>query len=367
MGKADQVLSPDQARSEGARNLLVNCAGIKPGMKVLFVNESGTPTIDKDTVTSLENGARALGADVKSIWAGPVPGPESIPDTIMSAIAASDVSIFNHSLGGMLRLRPIPGSGLCILNYATTPELLASEWVRVPYDVWKQVAGAVAKELKKANTWRIRCPNGTDLSGSVPERERTVHMNESGLMLHTFPIGTHQPTSATTATGTLAIRWLVSSANHDIGDGLRLETPIVAKVEAGRIVDFSGDPKEIGKAKTYLEEIGRKYGKDPYVINSWHGGTNPLAFVPQRDVAHLNWWQLLSHNNPRTLHFHVVGDDMPGEFSLPIIDPVVEFDGDVVWNRGSFTVLDRPSVQSIVSQRPDLANLFKLNSAIGIE
>jgi hypothetical protein len=353
-------------RDEGLENLLVNCAGISKGTHVLFVNEPDTITVDRATIDLIEGAARDLGADVHSMWIGPVPGPESIPENVIAAIRDAQVSIFNHSIGGMMRLRPMPGSGMGILNYATTPELLASPWARVPYGLWKQVAKAVADEFKQSLSWHITCPHGTDLRGTVPENERQPSATPSGFMLHTFPIGTHQPTSAETVDGTLAIRWLVSSANHDVGDGLRLKAPIVADISTGRITGFSGDQKDISDATRYLEEIGTRYDKDPYLINSWHGGTNPLAFTPAKDVTHLNWWQLLVHNNPRTLHFHAIGEDMPGELSLPILDPRVEIDGEVVWDRGRFTMLDRPAVQSVIKAWPGTPEMFTLNPAIGV-
>lgn len=348
-------------------NLLVDCGGVSKGTKVLFVNETGTIAIDRATVERIEGAARDLGAEVKSIWMGPVPGPESIPDNVIDAIAEAQVSIFNHSMGSMMRLRPFPGNGVGILNYATRPELLGSEWTLVPYGMWRKIARAVAGELKQGRTWRITCAEGTDLQGSVPEREWAPQSGlPSGFSLQTFPIGTHQPTSAETANGTLALRWLVSSANHDVGDGIRLDAPIVATVENGRMVGFKGADADVKAAKSYFEEIGTRYGKDPYVINSWHAGTNPQAFTPARDVENLNWWQLLIHNNPRSLHFHAIGEDVPGELSLPVLDPVIEINGEVVWDRGRFHLLDRPSVREAMKEWPADSEVFTLNHAIGL-
>lgn len=68
-------------------------------------------------------------------------------------------------------------------------------------------------------------------------------------------------------------------------------------------------------------------GKDPLIFNSWHAGVNPQAFTPWKQDSDYGIWLSLTHNNPRTLHFHAVGTEMPGELSLPIIDHTVEFDG----------------------------------------
>jgi hypothetical protein len=351
----------------GTDNLLVNCAHIGRGTDVLFVNESGREAVSRATVAYVEQRARQLGANVKSIWTGAVAGPESIPDTIIQAIKDADVTIFNHTLGAMLRIRPVPGGGTGILNYATTDDILASDWVQVPYELWQQVVKSVAGEFGRAHQWRITCPNGTDISGEVPEAERAAPAANTGFSLHTFPIGTHRPTSALSANGKIAIRWLVSSQNHDVGEGLYLDDFVIGHVRDGRFTDFDGPAANVVRVKQYLTEIGERYGQDPFVVNSWHGGINPQAFTPRRDVDDLAHWQTLVHNNPRSLHFHVIGDNVPGELSLPIIDHTVVVDGDVYWNKGRFSLLDRPAAREAAAKWDKPGRAFHLNNEIGIQ
>jgi len=356
----------EDRRKTAADNLLINCAHIEQGSVVLFVNESGREAVSRDTVTFIENRARALGANVRSIWLGAVAGPESIPDPVIEAIKNADVSIFNHTLGAMLRIRPIPGGGTGVLNYATTDEILASDWVQVPYALWQQVVKSVAGEFGQAHKWRITCPNGTDIAGDVPEAERTAPAASTGFALHTFPIGTHRPTSALTANGKIAIRWLVSSQNHDVGEGLHLDRYVIGHVQDGRFSNFEGNSDDTGRVKRYLTEIGERYHQDPFVVNSWHGGINPQAFTPRRDVDDLAHWQTLVHNNPRSLHFHVIGDDVPGELSLPVIDHTVVVDDQVYWDKGRFSLLDRPAARDAAAKWDSDGRAFHLNNAIGI-
>jgi hypothetical protein len=362
------VSRPTEDRHRAAAdNLLINCARIERGSDVLFVNESGRKAVSRDTVAFIENRARDLGANVKSIWLGAVAGPESIPDAIIQSIKDADVSIFNHTLGAMLRIRPVPGGGIGVLNYATTDEILASDWVQVPYELWQQVVKSVAGEFGRAHKWRIICPNGTDISGEVPETERSAPAASTGFSLHTFPIGTHRPTSALTANGKIAIRWLVSSQNHDVGEGLHLDHYVIGHVQNGRFAGFEGrSSSDAASVKRYLTEIGERYGQDPFVVNSWHGGINPQAFTPRRDIDDLAHWQTLVHNNPRSLHFHVIGDDVPGELSLPIIDHTVAVDGEVYWDKGRFSLLDRPAAREAAAKWDADGRAFHLNNAIGI-
>jgi hypothetical protein len=356
----------DDHRKTGADNLLINCARLDRGTNVLFVNESGRDAVSRETVAFIEQRARKLGANVKSIWHGPVAGPESIPEPIIKAIKDADITIFNHTLGAMLRIRPVPGGGTGILNYATTDDILASEWAQVPYELWQHVVKSVAGEFGHAHKWRITCPNGTDISGEVPEAERAAPATATGFSLHTFPIGTHRPTSALTASGKMAIRWLVSSQNHDVGDGLYLDRFVSGYVKNGRFADFDGTADDVSKVRRYLTEIGERYSQDPLIVNSWHGGINPQAFTPRRDVDDLAHWQTLVHNNPRSLHFHVIGDNVPGELSLPIIDHTVVVDGDVYWDKGRFSLLDRPAAVEAAAKWDRRGRAFQLNNQIGI-
>jgi hypothetical protein len=352
-------------RSVAIDNLLLHCAKIKPAQRVLFINETDSPSVDRATVEAIAARARELGAEVSTIWASRVPGPDEIPEHIVAGISASDVTIISHNLGGLLRLRPIPGNGIAVHNYAGTDAILDSDWTRVPYELWEFVGGAIAGDLKQRTSWHITCPRGTDIRGTVPA-DNLKNAYPNVFSTRTFPIGTHQPFSASTANGTLALQWLVSSANHDIGDGIKLDRPVVAEVRNGRIVDVSGRPADTSVARRFLENAGRLTNNDPYRLSSWHAGTNPQAFTAWSDVSHLARWQTLAHNNPRTLHFHVVGEATPGEISLPLIDPIVTLDGDTLWDRGRFTLLERADIREAAKAYDDRGDAFRLNPEIGV-
>ena len=347
-------------------NLLLNCAKLRPGSAVLFVNENDSESTSRETVEAIEARAREIGADVRSMWIDHVPGPEDMPAATLDAVVASDVAVFTHNMGGLLRLRPVPGNGLVVHNYAGTDEIMDSPWSRVPYGLWERLSGVIARELAAAREWRITDARGTDVRGTVPEAERAAPAPGDGFTVSTFPIGTHRPTSAATTNGTIVLEWLVSSSNHDVGTGFRLDSPVTAHVKDGRIVDLDGAPANVARVRKQLEEAGRITNQDPYVLSSWHAGTNPQAFTAWQAVTDLSRWQTLAHNNPRMVHFHVVGEETPGEISLPIVDATIAFDGTVFWERGRFALLDRPAIQAELANWPTSEQPFDLNPAIGI-
>jgi hypothetical protein len=232
--------------------------------------------------------------------------------------------------------------------------------------LWERLSGLIAREFAAAHEWRITDDRGTDVRGTIPEAERAAPAPGDGFTVSTFPIGTHRPTSAATTNGTIVLEWLVSSSNHDVGTGFRLDSPVTAHVTDGRIVELDGSPANVTRVRKQLEEAGRLTSQDPYVLSSWHAGTNPQAFTAWQDVTDLSRWQTLAHNNPRMVHFHVVGEETPGEISLPIVDATITFDGNVFWERGRFALLDHPAIVAELAKWPTAEKPFELNPAIGI-
>ncbi len=360
--------SIEDAWRESADNLLLNCAALKPGQTVLVINEKAV-WAERAAIEFIEARARQLGAKVQSVWTGRPAGPDSIPAELSAAITAADITIFNHMMGAMLRFRPLAGSGIRVLNYATTGALLASDFCRVPYGVWMRASALIAKELNAARRWRITCPLGSDIAGAVPEAERVpaAGTNADGFALRTFPIGTHPPKSSLAASGRIAVRWLVSSSLFDIGtQGLRLDDVIRLDIESGRIRHIDGAARTVAQATEFLEAIGKKRGKEGLIVNSWHIGVNPQAFSPWRDSDDLEAWMNLAHNNPRMLHFHAVGEAIPGDISLPLIDPTVEIDGRALWEKGQSMLFEQPSFRALAAEAPAAARAFALNAAIGV-
>jgi hypothetical protein len=351
----------------GTDNLLLNCAELKSGQKVLVVNEPAQ-WAERDAIEYIEERARELGGIVQSVWTGRPTSPEAIPPDLAHSIRDADLTIFNHQVGAMLRFRPIDGKGVRVLNYATTGRLLEAEFCRIPYALWTKASKLIGQELRQAKQWRITCPLGTDLAGTVPtsERERKGG-NADGFALRTFPIGTHPPTSCMNASGKIAVRWLTSSGIFDIGSqGVRLDGVVHIELQCGHVTNFSGQTGAVRQARDFLLSVGEKLGKDGLVVNSWHGGVNPQVFSPWHDTDSLEAWMRLATNNPRMVHFHAVGEPIPGEISVPIIDPTVTIDGARLWEGGRFTPLDTMPFQAIAAEWQGGTRAFERNSAIGV-
>ncbi|HVZ54319.1 MAG TPA: hypothetical protein VG986_20310 [Pseudolabrys sp.] len=351
----------------GIDNLLINCAEVKSGANVLFINEPSF-FIERDAVEAMEERARMLGATVTSLWTGRAGGPDSIAESIIKQIEAADITIFNHTMGAMLRLRPIAGGGIRVLNYATTRSLLESDYARVAHNLWAEASKMAIQEINRVRRWHITCDLGTEVEGVVPESESQGIKGMDAFAIRTFPIGTHRPTSSMQARGRLAVRWFTSASLHDFGSqGIKLEEPIMLEFADGKIRGFTGNQRLIDKTVDYLEEVGNKTHKEGMMINSWHAGINPQTYSPWNDDNDsLEAWMNVAHNSPHILHFHAIGESIPGELSVPIIDPTVTMDDKKMWQGGRFLPLERPEFVAVTKRYENGERAFVDNLAIGI-
>jgi hypothetical protein len=350
----------------GIDNLLINCAEVKTGANVLFINEPAM-FIERPAIEAIEERTRQLDGRVTSLWTGRAAGPESIAEDIIRQIEAADITIFNHTMGAMLRLRPIPGNGIRVLNYATTRSLLESEYARASHKLWAEASMMAIKEINQVRRWHITCDLGTEVEGIVPESEAAGISGMNAFAIRTFPIGTHRPTSSMQARGRLAVRWFTSASLHDFGSqGIKLADPIMLEFADGKIRGFTGNQKLIDRTVDYLEEVGNKTRKEGLMINSWHAGINPQTYSPWTDDDSLEAWMNVAHNSPHILHFHAVGEAIPGELSVPIIDPTVSMDDKVMWKGGRFLPLERPEFVSVAKRYENGERAFADNLQIGI-
>jgi hypothetical protein len=349
-------------RTVAADNLLINCAEIRAGTEVLFVNERGKG-VDPAIIAFLEERARFHGAKVTSLWPARAASPEDIPADVARAIEEAPVTIFSHQIGPLLRLRPIPGKGVRVLNYAATPAVLDSEFARIPHGLWVQAMERVVPRLQKARKWRITCALGTDVGGEFVPAPKAA--NPTGFSLRSFPMDTHSPIASPNAKGRVAFRWFVTSGTHDLGtEGITLEEPVIAHLEDGRVKEFEG--RAADAARRFLAGIGERYGKDPSIVNSWHAGTNPQACVAFGAKDSLEQWMLLAHANPRILHFHVVGEKIPGEISATLVDATVRCDDEVVWDAGRLRMFDEPEFRQLAGCWEGGARAFEQSNRIGV-
>ncbi|HEC62763.1 MAG TPA: hypothetical protein ENI27_11010, partial [bacterium] len=112
---------------EGARNLLLNCAGIRPGQRIVIAAED--PAEDfYDALASrciLEIAAE-LGCQASLLPCPCISGPESLPPSIIKAMEEVDHVIFQARAGDQVRFTKLAGTATKTMSYALDIGLLGS-------------------------------------------------------------------------------------------------------------------------------------------------------------------------------------------------------------------------------------------------
>ena len=353
----------------GIVNMLIDGCELKSGQDVLILNENGVtePVIAE----MIEQEARRVGARVFQMWADTVKGPEDIPETVVRAFERPDVTVFNHMIAGLMRMVPMEGRGLKMLNFLQTWDTMGSPFAQVPYRLTMESLKHLVPRITGAKSWRITCPLGTDFSGSMKLHGHKPPGKNAGtgdgFTVRTFPLGVCPVVDSMEASGTIAVRWLTPSGIHVFEPNGRILPDVVRlQVERGRVVDVQGPADAVRSYREYMEFVGKTVGKDPYIVNSWHAGTNPRCVAHVTPQQSLDQWMYMTHANPRIVHLHTVGEAQPGEMSLPVVDATVEFDGEALWQDGRLVFLDRPEVQDAVRPYGDPAFAFHHEQQIGV-
>ena len=355
----DAVMRERRSRSteaearEGARNLLVNAAAVKPGNRVLIVNalRGGVEPAASDLIAEE---AERLGAAVDVVWTPNARAVDEISPVVRAAFDLAEVIILNHRIGAMVRFMDLKG-GRYVFNYMITREQLAAPSARMPAGYWTTLLKLLQGRLNRATRFHVTCPNGTDYEGPVDTA--TYGAGEAtGQTFSTvsFPAGVYKPFMSLDASGTIAFRWFtVSGLRYFEPTSFSLPSYVVATVEKGAICDLKGEPAAVAGLRAFLDETGRRFGKDPSIVNSWHGGMN-AAMVPYGRLADdLDKWMRIGHNNPRVAHFHVEGHELPGEYSALLLDPTVAIDDEVVWDNGRLAFADQAEVRAALAKFGD--------------
>ena len=89
------------------------------------------------------------------------------------------------------------------------------------------------------------------------------------------------------------------------------------------------------------------FGIDPFLVHSWHAGFHPQTFYPLPAGHNPARWSALAFGSPRYLHFHVCGDEPPGEICWTVIDPTITLDGEPAWLDGRLALAETEEAKAI--------------------
>ncbi len=307
-----------------------------------------------------------MGAHVHSLRTPTVMGPDDAPAFLKTALEHVDHTIFCSRIGDQMRFYPLPGPGTKTMCYALDAQMLAGEACRVPYQLAVETLSYVQAKLDHTNHWRVTCPLGTDISANCEPGVGAADP-KTGFTIRLFPLGPFRTFSCAGANGRLVSRWLPGSATRRYEPyGLILEEPVTLVVKDGRIVDFEGSTRTARIARAHYQHVASCFDIDPFVVHSWHGGTNPKIFYPRTAESDVERWNGVVHSHPRYTHFHTCGAYNPGEIVVGLIDASVFINDEPYWEQGCLTLLDRDDAHDLLGRYPGQEEAFKMQMDIGV-
>ena len=355
----------NEALQTGARNLLQNCARVSLGERVLLVGERcAAPFFDARLCDDLAQVCKQLGIKTDIVLTEPGTDAAHFPPTVIRAMQTADVTLFFSRLGDQVRFLDSPGPGRKIMCYTLTREHLAAPFAGVDYRLMQRVHDCLVARLKETETITFEAGNGSSMVTEVPHHAGGEQALLIDFSLGLFPVMIFPPVNFHRLNGQLVLEhFITSSSTRAYADSvLILDTPVVARIEDSRMVDFAGDAVLVKRLRAQLERAAAITGGDAYRLNSWHTGINPYTFFDGDPYADLERWGTVAYGSPRYTHIHAAGKD-PGDISIQLFDASIRFDDQLIWNLGRFDFLDSPEVHALLD--PDEREL--LNASIRLE
>ncbi|MEQ9487781.1 MAG: hypothetical protein RIM72_02175 [Alphaproteobacteria bacterium] len=355
----------------GARNLLETCIGVKPGETVLLIGENGPKAFfDPDICGLIAKTVTAMGAGAEIVMAPEIDGPDDFPAELSDLISKKDHTIFCSRIGDQVRFSDLNGAGSKTMCYVRSADYLGDAYARVPYSVFVEILPLLMDEITAVDTISLRCPKGTDLTidmrgvrsglteGKGPATDFTVKL---------FPILIYPPVTCAGMTGKIALGDFLMSTSTTLYDDslMTLKSPLIARVETGRIVGIDGDAEEVNRVESHLLKLADDDTEAAFKLNSWHTGIYPPTFYRGDPGENIESWADIVFGNPRYTHIHMCGAD-PGHVALSLFDTDIEFDGVPFWKGGEFTFLQQPKCQAILEKYNCPAKAFETCREIGI-
>ena len=320
------------ALSEGARNLLQGCAGLRAGSSLALIAED--PALgwyDAEAPAAVAAMARDLGAEATTYTVGdPADG---MPRAVADAARTADTVIFFARVGDRERFRPVRVGQIAIVSYARTAEAMASSYGCRPYADMLMRRERFDRALTQAREIVLSCPRGTELRGA-PEAQILPPPDVS---IRRFPMNIGVPIPAEAFSGHVAL------AGYLTPTGSRPYTPSVLKINGtafahisrGRIMRFSGLPGTVRAIEAHYEHIARSFGITADTVHSWHAGLHDACTFSGRVQDDPDLWSNTVFGNPNYLHFHTCGDYAPGEICWMVEAPTIVADGQTLWSSGT--------------------------------
>lgn len=341
---------------EGARNLLVNCAGLAPGGRLLVLSEAATGYYGPGLADAVMRAAGRLGITAERREVGFDPAAADPGEDLAQAMRQADRVLFLARLGDQIRFRPAIAPVNPVVSYAIDAPMLASGFGRAHHGAFLELKDCLNQALARARRIRVTCPLGTDFDGPGA----AFPTDNAEVTITRFPLSVFTPIPAARYRGKIAqAGFLTGTGSHYYAPySQALRDVLTVEFDGNRITRFLGDAADVAAAEAHYRRVAGLLGIKADHVHSWHAGIHPGCAYPRQAGEDLERWSGAAFGNPRILHFHTCGAYAPGEISLNVVDPTIRLDGVAVWDAGRLYPDRVPGGAEILARYPCAAALF---------
>ena len=373
--KMNASQSVEKKAREGAHNLLVNCAAVVAGERVLILCEdAGLGWYETDVAKLVAQVATEMGAEVELRQ---TEGPDNgfVDDSEASQAKKAklmdgefDCCIFFARIGDQLRFDREPTKVRRVMSYVSSLAELASDYGRIEYQAMSELKHAINTVLLNAGEVSISCSLGSDLRGQMSPAGGNVTQPDDVTVLR-FPVGVHAPIDASGFSGELKLARYLTPTGSRVYEpaSIALDEVVGARVEHGRVTAYEGKHTDVSSIRAHYDHVAQMFSLDADALLSWHAGIHPGSQYFLDAAADPDRWSNKIFTNPRFVHFHTCGIEAPGEICWMVLDPTICVDREPLWKVGELQLEYFAETRACISRWPSLQRLFAApNVEIGL-
>lgn len=341
----------------GIKNLLLNCAELRAGERLLIAYEPPHfGCFDQRVIDRIVAVATSLSLDIDLFDVGFSPDKPHITPALMRRMEGADVTLFHARLGDQLRFSDMPVGLRIVVNYAWSLDLFATGFCNCHYEGFIRLLANVDRTIAAAQNIRVTCPSGTDFSG-CPQMAKS---GQGDVSIKRFPMSVFAPVPAAEFSGKVALPGFLTGTGSMYYEPytVHFSGPVFATFERGRLTCFEGLGVDVARANAHYDFVADRIGIERNIVHSWHAGIHPGCDYSWDMMDSFERWGGMAFGNPRILHFHTCGSKAPGEISWNVIDPTVTIDGVVLWDKGVFRADRLDDGKDILRDYPCAAMVF---------
>ena len=343
---------------KAARNLLVNCAGLRRSDSLLIVRENESLGWYKNDISDfILKSANDMGIDAFLHEVGP---PEKSQNKeFYEKMNQYSCVIFFARLGDQNRFENKGFSSKRVMSYARNCESLASIFGTLDYNLNILIKDAIDQLIENSSRIEINCPLGTNLIGKISQDNSEI----KEVSVLRFPILVPKPVDAKSFSGKVVLNNYLTSTGSRVytPNFIKINDEITIYIENGSITDIQGTSDDVNNIINHYTYVSQKFGIDRHVVHSWHPGIHPGAKDNKFYEYDPDKWSNTVFGQPKYLHFHTCGNYAPGEICWMIPNHTVLIDDKPLWKDGELILNGFEHTKGLLEKYTTLKNAFSGN------